>query len=82
MAVSRRPRRRSRTNFTGANGNATESVKVSFIGDEIDRAIEQIVRISRDLPPDGQRAGRIAATTLRHCKRIIKFTVRCRSWGL
>jgi len=84
MAVTRRKsartarKRSTRTLYPPSR----DRIYVSFIGDEIDKAIRAISSQGQDLPRRARSATKVAARTLRKCKRSIKMAVRCRAWGL
>ena len=54
---------------------------VSFIGEEIDQAIERIQARGTDLPRWHRLAVKVATVTLRLCKHRIRMAINCGSWG-
>ena len=59
----------------------TPKQSVSFIGDEIDLAIDRIRERATDLPRWHRLAVKVAVKTLRLCKHRIRMAIDCGSWG-
>ena len=77
MAVTRR--KQARAGRKGAI-RRRDRIKVSFIGEEIEKAIDRISREAEQLPGEGQDAVRIAILALKGCSLTTKSLVRCKAW--
>ena len=60
--------------------NQRDRIRVSFIGEEIDRASRAISAQSEQLPLAGRIAARVALTMLGQCKTRIRHLVDCDGW--
>jgi hypothetical protein len=83
MAAKRRQSRRKTARRTSRRHRGGDgSVKVSFIGKEIQDAIERINRQADRLPREGRLAAKVAVNTLRLCSHHIKRAVNCDFWEI
>jgi len=82
MAAKRRkPASSTRKRSPGSYEPRPQRIRVSFVGREIDAALARISKRSKKLPRQGRAAIRVAARTLRACRREIQLKI-CDAWIL